>query len=75
MKINAYLLIDSHGAIEVRKKPPAPHLRQVAVRLSIEISDTWFRRPIPSVEIVVPDDHVLPAIAVETEPLEGLEEG
>lgn len=24
MKINAYLLIDSHGAIEVRKKPPAP---------------------------------------------------
>lgn len=70
MRINAYLLIDSHGAIDVRKKPPAPHLRQVAIRLSIEISDTWFRRAIPSVEIVVPDDHVLPAVAVQTEPLE-----
>lgn len=70
MKISAYLLIDSHGAIEVRKKPPAPHLRQVAVRLSIEISDTWFHRPIPSVTLTVPDDHVLPAVAVRTEPLE-----
>lgn len=70
MRINAYLLIDSHGAIEVRKKLPAPHLRQVAIRVSIEISDTWFQRPIPSVTIAVPDDHVLPAIAVQTEPLE-----
>ena len=70
MRINAYLLIDSHGAIEVRKKLPAPHLRQVSIRVSIEISDTWFQRPIPSVTIAVPDDHVLPAIAVQTEPLE-----
>lgn len=70
MKITAYLLIDSHGAIEVRKKPPAPHLRQVAVKLTIELADTWFRRPIPSVEISVPDDHVLPPVVVQTEPLE-----
>lgn len=70
MKITAYLLIDAHGAIEVRKKPPAPHLRQVAVKIAIDISDTWFRRPIPTVEISVPDDHVLPAVAVETAPLE-----
>jgi hypothetical protein len=73
MKINAYLLIDSHGAVELRKKPPAPHLRQVAIRLAIEISDTWFHRAIPLVEIAVPDDHVLPPVTVETAPLEEIE--
>lgn len=70
MKLTAYLLIDAHGAIEVRKKPPAPHLRQVAIRVSIELDDAWFHRPIPTVAIVVPNDHVLPAVAVQTEPLE-----
>lgn len=68
MKIHAYLLIDSHGAIEVRKKPPAPHLRQVAIRLAITIDDSWFKRAIPSVELTVPNDHVQPMATVQSEP-------
>lgn len=70
MKIHAYLLIDQYGAIEVRKKPPAPHLRQVAIRLSIQISDSWFLRAVPTVDLIVPDDHVQPMAIIQVEPME-----
>jgi hypothetical protein len=70
MKINAYLLIDRYGAVEVRKKLPEPHLRQVAIKLAIQIDDSWFVRSIPSIELIVPNDHVQPMADVQIEPME-----
>lgn len=74
MKTYVYLLIDRYGAVEVRKRLPDPHLRQVAVRLSIEISDAWFVRQVPSIDLVIPDDHVQPLVTIQSEPMEQGEE-
>lgn len=73
MRIETYLLIDSRGQVEIRKRRPDPHLRQVAVRLVIDIDDKWFVRPVPSVTLIIPDDAVQPLAAVEAVPIE--EEG
>lgn len=69
MRTFAYLLIDSHGAIEIRKKPPEPHLRQVAIKLSIQIDDSWFVRAIPTIDLIVPNDHVQPMAEIQIEPI------
>lgn len=73
MRIETYLLIDSRGQVEVRKRRPDPHLRQVAVRLIIDIDDKWFTRPVPSVTLAIPDDAVQPLATVEVAPMEGNE--
>lgn len=70
MKLRIYLLIDRHGGVEVRKRPPEPHLRQVAVQLLIDIDDKWFIRSIPTVELTIPDDHVQPMATIRSEPME-----
>ena len=70
MKIETYLLIDSRGQVEVRKRRPDPHLRQVAVRLLIDIDDKWFVRPVPSVTLTIPDDAVQPLATIEAAPME-----
>lgn len=70
MKIETYLLIDARGAVEVRKRRPDPHLRQVAIKLVIDIDDKWFARPVPSVSLTIPDDAVQPLAVVETAPME-----
>lgn len=70
MKISAYLLIDANGAVEVRKRPPAAHLRQVAIKLSIRLDDSWFTRSIPVVELTVPNDYAQPIPSIQIEPLE-----
>lgn len=73
MKLKVYLLIDQYGAVEVRKRVPDPHLRQIAVKLSIDVDDKWFVRPVPSVELTIPDEHIQPMAVVRSEPIE--EEG
>lgn len=69
MKIRAYLIIGAGGAVEIRKQRPAPTMGRVAVLLSIDISDAWFDRPVPVVELTIPDAHVLPMPVIVTEPL------
>jgi hypothetical protein len=75
MKLRVYLLIDHHGAVEVRKRPPEPHLRQVAIHLRIDIDDKWFARPVPTVELTIPDDHIQPLAIVQSEPMDIDQEG
>lgn len=74
MKLRIYLLVDRYGAVEVRKKLPEPHLRQVAIQLLIDIDDKWFVRPVPSVELTIPDDAVQPLAVVRSEPIEDVNE-
>lgn len=73
MKLRVYLLIDRHGAVEVRKRLPEPHLRQLAVQLTIEIDDKWFNRPVPTVELTIPDEHIQPMAVVRSEPIDDTE--
>lgn len=72
MKIDCYLLIGAGGGIELRKTlPRQQRMDRVAVRLSITLSDAWFRRPIPLVALDIPDEAVLPLLSVRVEPAEG----
>jgi hypothetical protein len=75
MKIRAYLIIGAGGSVEVRKQRPAPTMGRVAVLLNIDISGAWFDRPVPIVDLTIPDAHVLPMPVVTTEPLPETEEG
>lgn len=75
MKLRIYLLIDRHGAVEVRKRLPELHLRQVAIQLLIDIDDKWFNRPVPTVDLTIPDDHIQPLAIVRSEPIEDEQEG
>ena len=74
MKLETYLLIDPRGTVEVRKRQPEPHLRRIAVRLVIDIDDTWFARPVPTVELTIPDDAVQPLATIAAAPMEEREE-
>jgi hypothetical protein len=67
MKIHAYLLIDSDGALQIRKSLPNPRVQQVAIKLAIQIDDSWFKQPVPVVELVVPNNHIRPAVEIHTE--------
>lgn len=75
MKLRAYLIISSGGAVEIRKQRPQPTLGRVAVLLSIDISNAWFDQVVPVANLTIPDAHVLPMPVVTTElPEEGSEE-
>lgn len=75
MKIRAYLIISSGGAVEIRKQRPQPAFGRVVVLLSIDISSAWFEQPVPVVNLTIPDAHVLPMPEVTTEPLEDMDDG
>ncbi len=71
MKIDCYLLIGASGGIELRKTlPQQQRMDRVAVRLSITLSDAWFRRPIPLITLDIPDEAILPMPVVRVEPAE-----
>lgn len=75
MKLRAYLIISSGGAVEIRKQRPQPAPGRVAVLLSIDISNAWFEQPVPVANLVIPDAHVLPMPIVTTELPPETEEG
>ena len=71
MVISFYLLIGSSGGIELRKTlPRQQRMDRVAIKVNVTLSDTWFRRPIPTIALSVPDADVLPLPAVVTEAIE-----
>jgi hypothetical protein len=74
MKIRVYLIIGSGGGVEIRKQRPQPAVGRIAVLLSIDVSGAWFEQPIPVVNLVIPDAHVLPMPTIVTEPLPETEE-
>jgi hypothetical protein len=74
MKIRAYLIISSGGSMEIRKQRPQPAFGRVAVLLNIDISSAWFEQPVPTVNLIIPDSHVLPMPTITTEPIDETEE-
>jgi hypothetical protein len=74
MKIHAYLLIDSDGTLQIRKSLPNPRVQQVAIKLAIQIDDSWFKQPIPVAELVVPNNHIRPSVKIHTEAFDNTHE-
>ena len=66
MKTSAYVILTKHGVLSLRKGKPKLNSNEVAVRLNLTISDKFFERFVPEVDIDVPDDYVAkPEIGVE----------
>lgn len=65
MQVSCYLLIGADKSVQIRRqRPRQAALNQVAIQLTIQIDDAWFNRPIPAIELVVPDAAVLPVPTV-----------
>jgi hypothetical protein len=68
MKDTCYLVLNSAGVQTLRKTRPNLSAGQVAVRLVVEVDDSYFRRAIPTAELVIPDNFLIePEITVELE--------
>ena len=68
MKTTCYLIISENGSVELRKRRPDLSSGQVAVKLRLDISDRFFERFIPDVEMTIPDEAVIePEIEVTYE--------
>ncbi len=66
MKTSAYIILTKSGVVSLRKGKPKLNSNQVAVKLNLTISDKFFERFVPEVNIGVPDDYVSkPEIDVE----------
>lgn len=66
MKITCYLILNEYGAVSVRKNKPPLSSDEVAVKLNLSLSDKFFERFMPEVDIKVPDDYVMkPSIDVK----------
>ena len=59
MKTTCYLIISKNGSIDVRKRRPDLSSDQIAVKLRLDISDRFFYRFIPDVEMSIPDEAVI----------------
>lgn len=62
MIITAYLIIDASRrtpALRLTKTTPALAGSELAVKLRIDVPDSVFRRPIPVLELTLPEDVVI----------------
>lgn len=68
MRDTIYLILERDGAVAIRKNVPNLNSGQVAVRLKLEISDKFFNRFVPQVNLSIPDSMVIqPEVRVEVE--------
>lgn len=55
MKVTANLFINSDGSIRVTKKDTSAYPGELAVQLVIDVPDLFFNRPMPVVDIKIPE--------------------
>lgn len=59
MKVKANLFISNNGDLRVTKKYTAANPRELAVQLIIDIPDVFFYRPMPKVELAIPEEYLI----------------
>lgn len=59
MKDIFYLIMTSSGVDKVRKQLPSLSSGEVAIKVTVNISDKFFQRFIPSADLTIPDEYVL----------------
>ncbi len=55
MKINAYLFVNQRGQLRITKKDSSAYPTELAMHVVIDVPNSFFNRPIPVVNIQVPD--------------------
>lgn len=55
MKIKRYLTVHQNKTIRMTAGKPDLTAHEIAVELNLEIPDSFFRRPVPVVTVVLPD--------------------
>jgi len=71
MKDEAYITLNKSGIAGIRKGKPSLRSGQVAVKIRISVSDKFFDRTIPQVDIDIPDSYIQTP-SIEVEPTEGV---
>lgn len=61
MVLHAYLFVNSQGKIRITRKETGTYPDELALHLKIDVPDSFWRRPIPSVNIQVPDFQLEPS--------------
>lgn len=59
MNIKAYLIISGNKQLRVTKTPPYLHANEIAVLLNLEVPNAVFTRPIPVLDLAIPQDVVM----------------
>jgi hypothetical protein len=59
MKVTANLFINSNGSIRVTKKDTGAYPSELAVQLVVDVPDIFFKRPMPKVELDIPEEYLI----------------
>lgn len=59
MKVNANLFIDNRGGLRMTKKYTGAYANELAVQLVIDVPDVFFNRPMPKVELNIPESFLI----------------
>lgn len=59
MQDSAYLVMNSNGIVAMKKNPPKLAGGQVAVKVEVEVTDTYFDTHVPVAKLNITDDMVI----------------
>ena len=59
MKVTANLFINRDGSLRVTKKDTSAYATELAVQLVIDVPDIFFKRPMPKVELDIPEEYLV----------------
>lgn len=59
MKVYANLFIDSKASVRVTKNSTYAHPNELAVQLVVDVPDVFFKRPMPRVELNIPEEYLV----------------
>lgn len=59
MKIKANLFIDNKGKLRVTKIDNRAYTSELVVQLIIDVPDLFFKRPMPKVELSIPEEYLI----------------
>ena len=59
MKVKANLFINSNGSLRVTKQNTGAYPSELAVQLVIDVPDVFFSRPMPIVNLSIPESYLV----------------
>lgn len=59
MTTAVYIIMTKSGVVDMRKQIPKLNSGQVAVKINLEVSDLFFDRFVPEVNVSIPDHNVI----------------
>ena len=59
MKVKANLFINNQGGIRITKKDTSAYPSELAVQLVVDVPDIFFKRPMPVVDLKIPEEYLI----------------